>query len=205
MALSITEICNMSLGRLGAKRINDFNDGTESSPQAIQCRLHYEQTKKALLRSYKWPFARARETLSAKTETPDFEYEFQYALPIDYLFYISPYEGRSSDVNILTFTIEGDFFLTDEETVELRFIKNIDDVTKFDSLFVETLVLRLALKILPAISGGNSRLSEDIRVELRAAEAQARAVAGQESNSIGTVDLHSWNDARFGNRDPARL
>ena len=63
MALSgtITEtaICNMSLGKLGDKRIKD-NVETENSVQAIQCRLHYEQTRDALERSHSWRFTRDR-------------------------------------------------------------------------------------------------------------------------------------------------
>ncbi len=68
MALSgtITEttICNMSLGKLGATRINNVE--TDESLQAIQCRLHYEQTRDALERSHSWRFARDRiELVSA--------------------------------------------------------------------------------------------------------------------------------------------
>ena len=60
MAISETSICNMALGRLGSKRINDFDDTDESSLPIVQCRLHYEQTRDALIRSHWWRFARGR-------------------------------------------------------------------------------------------------------------------------------------------------
>jgi hypothetical protein len=83
MSISDTSICNMALGRIGATRINDFSDDTESSSEAIQCRLHYETTRDAQLRSNLWRFARARETLSANVTAPDFEYSYAYDLPAD--------------------------------------------------------------------------------------------------------------------------
>ncbi len=205
MSISTTDICNMALARLGANRIISLADTSENTTPAIQCRLHYEQTKTALIRSYRWSFARGRETLSVSSDTPDFEYDFQYTLPSDYLYYVSPYENQPFDVNIITFTIEGAFFLTNDTEVELRYIKNIDDATKFDPLFVEVLILRLAKKMLPALAGSNTKLARELAVELEEIEAQARAVAGQESNSIGTSDMELWNDARFKSNDPSRF
>ncbi len=192
---SETDICNMALGRLGAERIVSIDD-TASVP-AQRCRLHYDQTRDALLRSYNWTFAKGRETLVAEDETPDFEYDFQYILPADFLAMVSPYEGVPFNENIHTFSIEGKRFLTNETTVELRFIKKIVDTTKFDPLFVEVLVLRLALKILPSVAGGDTPLAKSVGVELLDAESRARTVNGQEANSIGIGDLRTWNNARF--------
>ncbi len=192
---SETDICNMALGRINAERINDIDDG-ESVP-AQRCRLHYDQTRDALLRSYNWTFAKGRKTLVADTVTPDFEYAFQYILPVDYLSMSNPYEGTPFRENIHTFSIEGKRFLTDETTVELRYIKKIEDTTKFDPLFIEVLVLRLALKILPPVAGGDTNLAKSVGVELLDAESRARTVNGQEANSIGIGDLQTWNDARF--------
>ena len=61
--LSETSLCNMSLGRLGATRISNVE--TDSSLQAIQCRLHYEPTRDALLRSHSWRFTRGRIRLAS--------------------------------------------------------------------------------------------------------------------------------------------
>lgn len=58
-----TAICNMSLGKLGAKRIGNVE--TDTSLEAIQCRLHYEPTRDALERSISWRFARTRIRLAS--------------------------------------------------------------------------------------------------------------------------------------------
>ena len=85
MAESPTSICNQSLGKLGAKRINDLSDTTDTKPEAIQCRLHYEPTRDALLRSHWWRFARDRAVLSQDTNDPAFEWDNQFILPNDFL------------------------------------------------------------------------------------------------------------------------
>ena len=87
MAVNNTSICNMALSRIGAKRINDFDDDSDTKNEAIQCRLHFEQTRDALQRSHFWVFTKTRETLSQDTEDPDFEYANQFLLPSDMLRY----------------------------------------------------------------------------------------------------------------------
>lgn len=198
---SPTELCNMSLGRLGAKRINDIGNASDSKEEAIQCRLHYEQTRDALLRSHWWRFASARATLSADTETPDFEWTYQYPLPTDFLRMKKPYEGFLNPQRPLQYTyeLEGTMLLTDETTVEIKYIRKVTDVTKFDPLFIEVLVLTLALKMLPALAGVGGaamNLRTDIRDELKGLMSRVRVLDKQETNTVGRADLGTWNAAR---------
>ena len=59
MALTTEEVdlCNQSLGKIGAKR---FDFGDTSSTPSVQCLLHFEQTRDALLRTFEWPFGKTR-------------------------------------------------------------------------------------------------------------------------------------------------
>ncbi len=59
MALTTEEVdlCNQSLGKIGAKR---FDFGDTSSLQSLQCLLHFDQTRDSLLRTFEWPFAKTR-------------------------------------------------------------------------------------------------------------------------------------------------
>ena len=77
--VSETSLCNRSLGRVGANQIRNVE--TDTSVQAIQCRLHYESTRDALQRSHKWRFARARSELTQDSTDPDFEWDNQSILP----------------------------------------------------------------------------------------------------------------------------
>ena len=114
MATSNTSIINMSLGRISAKRINSFEDSSEDSLQAIQARLHFEQTRDALIRSEYLRFASARVTLSQDTVDPDFEFDNQFILPNDCMRLKSVFgDNFTATENIrFSFAIEGQRLLT---------------------------------------------------------------------------------------------
>lgn len=194
--ISDTKICNMALGKIGSKRINDIL--TDTSPQAQQCRLHFEQTRDSLIRSHFWRFASARRSLSQDTVDPDFEYESQFILPTDFLRRKSVFgdTGPPMGNTRFTYAIEGNRLLTNDNSVDLRYIKRVTDPTKFDPLFVEVLVLHLALKFVASLSGGSAKLQATIQNELKAVMPQVRALDRQETNTIGRNDLSTWNDSR---------
>ena len=206
MAESNTSICNQALGRLGSLRINNFEDADEGSPQAIQCRLHFESTRDALIRSYKWRFAAARKILSQDTETPEFEWDFQYLLPNDFMAMKSIYENRFSDNNFRNYALEGNLLLTNESEMSIRYVKKVTDASKFDPLFVEVLVLLLADKLIGPLAGGDARIQKKIDDALDKLIPTVRALDGQETNTAGRSESFTWNDARFSGRstDPSR-
>lgn len=190
MAVNETSICNMALGMIGASRINDLTSDT--TPEAIQCRTYYEITRDMLLRSYWWNFAFARADLVLDTETPSFEWDYQFLLPFDFLRMKPPVE----DDDLELYTIEGKKLLTDDSEVSIRYISKVTDAGMFDPLFVEVLVLQLALKFISALAGTRSiQLRQDLKQDLFVATRKAMAVNSQETNDTGSSD---WNNARFG-------
>ena len=94
MAASETSIANMALGRIGSKRLNDID--ADTTVEAILCRLHYEQARNELLQSHVWRFALARSVLSEDTNTPDFQWDHQFDLPVDYFRAIGLYDTTTS-------------------------------------------------------------------------------------------------------------
>lgn len=195
---SNTSICNQALGKIGAKRINNFEDNTDTKPEAIQCRLHFEPTRDALLRSHAWRFASARATLSADVETPDFEWDFQFHLPSDFMLMKSIFEDQSRDINFRSYALEGDLLLTNQEEMSIRYVKKVTDASKFDALFVEVFVLSLALKLIGPLAGGAPKLQKVVQDELRILMPSVRALDGQETNTDGRVESGTWNDSRYG-------
>jgi hypothetical protein len=191
----------MALGRIGANRINDLNDDTETSQEAILCRLFYAQTRDALQRSNLWRFARARETLSPNTVSPDFEYSYAYDLPSDFLRMISIFEDNDDGANIsrYTYSLEGKQLLSDEDSMEIRYIRQVTDPTVFDPLFVEVLVLQLALKLVMPLSQ-DKVLRRELYTELwgpprnLSVMARVRALDKQETNTLGRADMDRWID-----------
>lgn len=211
-AESNTTICNQALGRLGSQRINDFDSLTENSAQFIQCKLHFEPTRDALIRSYPWRFARARKVLSQVPddeipESEDFEWDNQFILPTDFLAMRSIYEGRFSEENFRSYALEDQRLLTNDDTMEIRYVKKVTDPSKFDPLFVEVLVLLLADKLIGPLPGGDARIQKKIDDALDKLMPAVRALDGQETNTAGRVESFTWNDARFSGRstDPGRF
>ena len=195
MALNETKICNQALGRIGAKRINDFTDATDTKLEAIQCRLHYELTRDSLLRSHYWRFARARAVLSQDTNDPDFEWDNQFILPVDFLRFRSIYEEDGATSKSRRHAIEGQRILTNLSAVSLRYIKKVTDVTKFDPLFVEVLVWLLADKMIGPLAGGDVRIQKKIDIALDKLTPKVQAVDMDETDTGGRSD---WILARHG-------
>jgi hypothetical protein len=195
MAINNTSICNMALDKLGAATIVDLD--TDESPQAQKCRTHFEQTRDALVRSHYWRFASARAKLSKDTVDPDFEYDSQFILPTDFMRFKTLYvDNRSPSLTTkITIAIEGDRLLTNETAINMRYIKRVTDPTKFDELFTEVLILKLALKLV-ALAGANPKMTQTLAGELARVMPSVRAVDRQETNNVGR-DVHvPWVEVR---------
>lgn len=164
----------MALSRIGCKRINDI--ATDSSPEAIQCKLFYEQERDALLRSHWWKFAVARAALSEDSTAPAFEYEHQYILPSDCLRVISVYGDGSS------YIIEGERLLTNETSCSIEYVRRVEDATKFDPMFVNVLSLAMSLRLAMPLTQDKTSY-QLIAGELRDSLARCRIVNDQEMNN----------------------
>lgn len=190
-----TQICNQSLGKLGAKRINDLGDTSDTKLEAIQCRLHYEPTRDALLRSHWWRFARARAVLSKDTDFDDFEWDNSFILPTDFLRFRSIYEEDGTTSKSRRHAIEGQRILTNLSAVSLRYIRKVTDTTKFDPLFTKVLVWLLADEMIGPLAGGDARIQEKIDRALAKLMPKVQAVDDDETDTGGRSD---WILARHG-------
>lgn len=198
MAVSTTSTCNQSLARLGATRIADYDDAGDTHPEAIYCRLFYEQTAKALMRSHWWRFAKDRVQLSQDTVVPAFQWAYAYHLPNDFLRAIMVYDG--SDLGggrtYSSYELEGSRLLIDESEVYLKYIRWVSDVPSWDPLFTEVFILVLAKKLCIPLSQ-DSKIKIDLDNDLVPLMRQVRALDRQEQEQIGRDELRTWNDARF--------
>jgi hypothetical protein len=149
MAASETTICNIALGKLGARRIIALD---EESVEARACLLHYAETRDEVLRAHRWNFAIRRETLTQNATPPAFDWMFAYQLPVDCLrvLQVNRFErGR----RIRAWEVAGRLLLTNDETAFVRYIVRVTDCNQFDALFVEALALKLASKIARPLTG----------------------------------------------------
>ena len=200
-----TKICNMALSRIGARRINDYSDDTDTKNEAIQCRLHYEQTRDALQRSHFWVFNKKRVECSEASTEPDFQYDYQYLLPSDFLRYRARYVDGTPhyEDSPYSYSLERNedgarVILMDDSPCNLIYSAKITDVAQFDPLFIEVLVLKLAQKLVPALAKTGKTLPKEIADELAELEPRVRALDRNEGRGLRKGDQQAWNDARLG-------
>lgn len=165
MATSKTSIANFALATLGSKRISDIGDTTSKNARLMS--LHYDQARKECLRLHRWNWALHRAILSQHASSPSYGFSYQYPLPSDFI--------RLDTVNELSvwndqkadwFQIEhgldssdnaiGRVLLTDADSIRIRYVADIQDVSQFDPLFVQALSTLLASKAARAITGSDS-------------------------------------------------
>jgi hypothetical protein len=83
MALSVAQICNIALSRIGITLI--ISDIDEGSAEATACKTLFDPLRDALLAAFPWPFANRRFTLNLIEEEPTDEWAYSYRLPADFL------------------------------------------------------------------------------------------------------------------------
>jgi hypothetical protein len=186
-----TEICNLALKRIGAKRITNFD--TDQIQEAQECRLFYQHTVNSMLSMFDWPFARARQSLSESTDTPAFEWDHRYVLPNDFLSFRAVYPVYDEDDIEDRPVIEGNYLLTNEDSVDLKYTKKCDE-SEFTDLFIEVLALQLALKLIPSICGTKATsLTESVERDFYRKYNSVRARILTTENQSGQS---TWNNAR---------
>jgi hypothetical protein len=152
MAVSNVAICNLALQKLGASRITSL---TENSANARSCNACYELIRDAEIRRYAWNFAKTRTTLAPDAETPDFDFDYAFTLPPDCLRVLPPSR------NDLDWSIESGKILTnDGDTLEIIYLKRVEDEALFDPAFVEAFACKLAWHMCEEITQSNQKKAD---------------------------------------------
>lgn len=141
---SVIQICNLALLRLGADTITSLDDGTVATNLLT---IYYDQCREELLREHFWNFAVSRVSL-ASSGAPAFGFSYQYQLPSDFL------RVKEIHKQCFSFSIEGQTIVTNQAApLNLIYVRDESDPTKYDALFVRALVLSIAIKCGTRIKG----------------------------------------------------
>ena len=178
--LSQVQICNMALSKIGDYTISALTEGTK---QAEYCNIHWENTKDSLLQSYAWNFATARVRL-AQLAVATIGYDHQYQLPNDCLKVrkVST-DGDFSGVNKVDYKIEGRTLLTNEDTIYIKYTKQVTDTSYWTALFVKIVACELASRLSEPLGGSSVNNKQLILSELDSYIAEARGVDFEEDNN----------------------
>ncbi len=194
MAETKTTISNMALDRIAVKTISDFDSDTGNP--AVKVRIHYDQTRKAVLESFPWAFAGSRKTLTEPADSPAFGWDNQFSLPQDYLIFRRDDSIDGSLAINDRWEIEGEFVYSNDASIQLVYTVDFEDPDKFDSLFIEVLVLTLAIKLLYPLAGTSPitiGLHDELKKDLAKVTSKARRIHKKANNVSGRSD---WNVAR---------
>jgi len=136
--MSVVDICNSALNMVGGNQIIAL---TEDSKAARICNQRYENVRDAVFRAHPWNCLVARATLAPDSDTPTFEWGYQFTLPASCL--------RVLQLEYLdtVFRVEGRKILSDESTINLIYLQKIEDTVQYDTLLTETIAARLAAEI----------------------------------------------------------
>lgn len=208
MADTETDIKNLALNRIGQTVLTETQFGDDIVSNAKFCNLNYDQTRQALLRSHLWRFAGAVVSLTAGDVDDLGQWTYGWALPDDFLRMKYWWDDNNSrkEVSLYSYEIVGLMMYTNETPAKIKYIKDVEDVTEFDPLFTEVLVLALAMKIVMPITQ-SLKMKIDLQEELKPLMVLVRTIDKQEQNTVGRGEADTWNDALFGGgmRDPTKL
>lgn len=177
---SAVDICNMAMDHLNQKA-DIANIETPETDNEVLCARHYNSVLEYVLRNYVWNFAKGRKVIPRdELNTPVFDYTDAYKLPNDFLRLVS-FNTHDSLVG-LDFDLTGThLFLNNDgaSSVNLRYIKRVDDVKAFDSGFVQLFSLYLALN-LAFKKTAKQTLIDRLEKRIELAEAKIVSIDGQE-------------------------
>ena len=190
---SETQLCNMALMKCAAKPL--IASLTEDSENARLCNTFYGAVRDAMLRSHPWNCAIERKTITALSDAPDSDYDYQYQLPTN------PYCLRILQVGTLrqqpiAWKVEGRRLLTNEGSPSIVYVKRITDTNEFDPMFIDALVIKLAIKIAMPLTESASIMDGLIKELEGISLPEARSIDGQES-SVNTMQIDDWTSYRF--------
>jgi len=172
-----TELCNVALGHIGQARIADIG---ERSPAAEHCRRMFDHVRRLCLRDHDWNFAIGRESLTALSTPPPFGFSAAYQLPADCLRVLA-INGQPAGVRGTQWEVEGRTVLINADAAQLRYIRDADDVTQWDSIFQSYFSYRLAAAVAPSF-----RIDPQAGLQLEQMAAAVRASA-QEADNVETA------------------
>jgi len=192
---SIIQIVNRALDRLGEDHISDLSNNVKAA--RVMGGL-YESVRDAVLRSHPWGFAIKRVSIAADATAPlamADGYSGRHAKPADCLRVLEVV--TAAGYNVRRYSIEEGFILSEATgEIQVRYVAQITDSSRYDSLFCEALSCQLALEGENSIADLSDNERQGIKDDLKRIMMQARNINGQE-HSPDDLETESWINERW--------
>ncbi|WP_038855167.1 hypothetical protein [Bordetella trematum] len=195
MAVSLVDIANRALTKLGAGRIISLDDDSQASNTLSSM---FGIVRDAELRKNLWHFSKARAELPAISSAPLFGFSHHYQLPADFLRLIEV-NGRGCRARPQLdawYSIEGGRILINQAgPLRIRYARRVEDPNLFDALFVEALACKLAFEACETLTNSNSK-KQMAADEYAVAVADARRMNAIERPAQAVSD-DTWLESRY--------
>lgn len=149
---SPSDICNIALDYFGERGDVSSIEIPEKPNEVIMSR-HYDLVRQSLLREFPWNFARAEATL-ARSGNGGLDFIDKFLMPSNCLRLLSIglWHCRVEDYNIMGREIYVNRAITTPSTsttnsLQIRYIKDVTDISVMDSLFIRLFSLYLAAEV----------------------------------------------------------
>lgn len=197
---SQTDVLNYALGRIGAMRITDIDEG---STQANYCKDFWQIELDACLEMAHWNFAGKRVQLALSATPPVFELQNAFELPTDFIklrqyssnmglnLYIDPLVGWMPFARY--FRIEGQFLISNDADVFIVYTYRNENPDQWSPNFRRGFSITFAGALASAIAK-DEKMSQILRQEGGSILAEAAAVDGQQQS----VEPFQVDDLKWG-------
>ncbi len=176
---SSTDICNLAQDLLSGAIINDVENPVTSTESLYE--RWYDQSRKKTLREHPWNFAIKRKIIAASSTDPEFGYTKSFPVPNDFIRLLTLETDEGSLLSSENFQFEdGNILMSgDASSVRLRYIYDIEDVSKFNAMYIQYLALDIALSVAYKITESNTNVDRIAQL-LKQQGQMTRAISGQE-------------------------
>lgn len=159
---SDVDICNAALSHLGDEAEVLAINPPDGTTQASHCGRFYPIARNQLLEMHQWTFSTVRKALALVAAAAPSEWAYAYALPSKYMRALAVLPpDASDDTRGEDFIIESDedgngVLYTNVPDATLRYIRLVEDTTKFTPGFVTALARLLATYLAGPIVKGTT-------------------------------------------------
>lgn len=200
--MEAVDLINVSLHETGNRPIAAISDTTPAGLIANDVYIFYRDL---LLRAHNWNFATARAELTQLTVGPEYEYEYAYALPDDYIRTVSV-NGNDAGSGQADYRIESVLdtsedpdewkraIITSYENIWIKYVRRVDDPDLMSEGFRQGLIYLLNKVFATKLASSNTMrqlADEDLKSALRL----ARSIDGIE-DVPDRIPEGSWANSR---------
>lgn len=181
---SKTDICNLAADLLSAGVMSNIESSSPTATEALFFRW-YDISRQKVLREHPWKFATKRAILARSSIDPEFGYTSAFPLPFDFIRLLTIESSEGQLILPADYQLESHngvlsvLLSIDASSVRLRYVYDIEDVIRFDAMFINYLALDIALSVAFKITESNTAVERVAQLRKQQAS-MAKAISGQE-------------------------